>query len=175
MKWIKLFENFDYNSFDLYTDLTMTQFRELVKERQRFKPTESDLYEIENIIKKNSKREVISTELGWKTTHDQYWLFKTATREIESEETSHFLFYSISMNSRHKLSGLAEDYIYIVKTTDNFYLIVLYVVQNIPDRVNRETTENVPYVQSGKREFVVYFFICDDLDGLHEFVKKELN
>jgi hypothetical protein len=97
----------------------MTQFRELVKERQRFKPTESDLYEIENIIKKNSKREVISTELGWKTTHDQYWLFKTATREIESEETSHFLFYSISMNSRHKLSGLAEDYIYIVKTFDD--------------------------------------------------------
>ena len=79
------------------------------------------------------------------------------------------------MNSRHKLSGLDEDYIYIVKTTDNFYLIVLYVVQNIPDRVNRETTENVPYVQSGKREFVVYFFICDDLDGLQEFVKKELN
>jgi hypothetical protein len=159
MKWIKLFENFDYNSFDLYTDLTMTQFRELVNERQRFKPTESDLYEIENIIKKNSKREVISTELGWKTSHDQYWLFKRAIREIESEETSHFLFYSISMNSRHKLSGLAEDYIYIVKTTDDFYLIVLYVVQDIPDMVNREP----------------YFFICDDLDGLEEFVKKELN
>jgi hypothetical protein len=159
MKHIKLFENFDYNSFDLYTDLTMTQFRKLVKERQRFKPTESDLYEIENIIKKNSKREVISTELGWKTTHDKYWLFKTATREIESEETSQFLFYSISMNSRHKLSGLAEDYIYIVKTTDDFYLIVLYVVQDIPDMVNREP----------------YFFICDDLDGLEEFVKKELN
>ena len=159
MKHIKLFENFDYNSFDLYTDLTMTQFRKLVNERQRFKPTESDLFQIENIIKKNSKREVISTELGWKTTHDQYWLFKTATREIESEETSQFLFYSISMNSRHKLSGLAEDYIYIVKTTDDFYLIVLYVVQDIPDMVNREP----------------YFFICDDLDGLEEFVKKELN
>jgi hypothetical protein len=82
MKWIKLFENFDYNSFDLFTDLTMTQFRKLVNERQRFKPTESDLYEIENIIKKNSKREVISTELGWETRHDQYWLFKNAIREI---------------------------------------------------------------------------------------------
>ena len=159
MKWIKLFENFDYNSFDLYTDLTITQFRKLVNERQRFKPTESDLYEIENIIKKNSKREVISTELGWKTRHDQYWLFKSAIRETESEETTHFLFYSISMNSRHKLSGLAEDYIYIVKTFDDFYLIVLYVVQDIPDMVNREP----------------YFFICNDLYGLEEFVKKELN
>ena len=159
MKWIKLFENFDYNSFDLYTDLTRNQFRELIKERQRFEPTESDLHQIENIIKKNSKREVISTELGCKTTYNQYYLFKTANREIETEETSHFLFYSISMNSRHKLSGLAEDYIYIVKTTDNFYLIVLYVVQNIPDMVDREP----------------YFFICDDLDGLQEFVKKELN
>ena len=156
MKWIKLFENFDYNSFDLYTDLTMNQFIELVKERQRFKPTESDLHQIENIIKKNSKREVISTELGWRTSQVQYSLFKRATREIESEETSHFLFYSISMNSRHKLSGLAEDYIYIVKTFDDFYLIVLYVVQDIPDLINRQP----------------YFFICDDLDGLEEFVKK---
>ena len=45
MKWIKLFENFDYNSFDLYTDLTMIQFRKLANERQRFKPTESDLFQ----------------------------------------------------------------------------------------------------------------------------------
>jgi hypothetical protein len=117
------------------------------------------LFQIENIIKKNTKREVISTELGWRTSHVQYSLFKRATREIESEETSQFLFYSISMNSRHKLSGLAEDYIYIVKTFDDFYLIVLYVVQDIPDLINRQP----------------YFFICDDLDGLQEFVKKELN
>ena len=158
MKWIKTFEEFDFN-FDLYKKISFGDFRELVNNRKRMEPTESKLHEIGNVMQQNTKRDIIDSKLGIDVGSVEYLIFKDMIREKETEETSNFFFYSISLKSRHELSGLAEDYIYIIKTTDDFYLVGLQVLQNMPDLIIREPI----------------LYICDGLDGLCEFTKKELN
>lgn len=155
MKWIKTFETFTFD-FDLYKEISYLEFRELAN-REIIKPTNDKLIEIHELIKNNTKKEIMNPKLGNDIDHVQYYLYKDARRDFNVDPD--FYFYQVNLNKSHDFYGLENNYLYITEITENFYLI-LYSI--IPDR--KKSIYRNPF-----------YFICDDLVGIEEFVKEELN
>ena len=155
MKWIKTFESFNFD-FDLYKELNYLEYRELSK-REIIKPTEDKLEEIYQVLQSNTKKEVTNPQLGNLVRHLQQYLYKDGRRDFDVDPD--FYFYEVDLYKSHDFYGLENNYLYITEITENFYLIRYSVVADCKDAIYR----------------IPFNFICDDLVGIEEFVKKELN
>lgn len=163
MKWIKTFEAFNFD-FDLYKELNYLEYRELSK-REIIKPTEDKLEEIYQILQSNTKKEVTNPKLGGEVDHVQQYLYKDGRRDFDVNPD--FYFYKVDLYKSHdfygtefaKRNGTQNNYLYVTEITENFYLILYSIIPDGKDAIYRNP----------------FYFICDDLVGIEEFVRKELN
>jgi hypothetical protein len=155
MKWIKTFEAFNFD-FDLYKEISYLEFRELCR-REIINPTQEKLEEIYQILGNNTIKEITNPKLGDSVDYVQQYLYEDSTGNFDVYPD--FYFYEVDLYKSHDFYGLQNNYLYVTEITENFYLI-LYSI--IPD--GKESIYRNPF-----------YFICDDLVGIEEFVKNELN
>lgn len=155
MKFIKTFEAFNFD-FDLYKEISYLEFRELCR-REIIKPTQEKLEEIYQILANNTKKEITNPKLGDSVDYIQHYLYQDSRRNFDVYPD--FYFYEVDLYKSHGVYGLRNNYLYVTEITENFYLI-LYSI--IPD--GKEILYRNPF-----------YFICDDLVGIEDFVKNELN
>ena len=173
MKWIKTFETFKFD-FDLYKELNYIEYRELSK-REIIKPTEDKLEEIYQVLQSNTKKEIKNRQLGGEVDHVQQYLYQDGRRDFDVNPD--FYFYEVDLYKSHdfygtefaKVNGTQNNYLYVTEInsfsdfissfTEKFYLILYSIIPDGKDAIYRNP----------------FYFICDDLVGIEEFVKKELN
>ena len=155
MKWIKTFEAFNFD-FDLYKEISYLEFRELCR-REIINPTQEKLEEIYQILANNTKKEITNPKLGDSVDYIQHYLYEDSRGSFDIYPD--FYFYEVDLYKSHDVYGLRNNYLYVTEITENFYLI-LYSI--IPD--GKESIYRNPF-----------YFICDDLVGIEEFVKNQLN
>ena len=156
MKWIKTFESFNFD-FDLYKELNYLEYRELSK-REIIKPTEDKLEEIYQVLQSNTKKEVTNPQLGNLVRHLQQYLYKDGRRDFDVNPD--FYFYEVDLYKSHDFyGGTQNNYLYVTEIPENFYLILYSIIPDGKKSIYRNP----------------FYFICDDLVGIEEFVKKELN
>ena len=155
MKWIKTFETFNF-TFDLYKELNYLEYRELSK-REIVKPTQTKLEEIYQVLQSNTKKEITNQKWGDDVDNVQYYLYKDSRRNFDVEPD--FYFYEVDLYKSHNFYGLENNYLYVTEITENFYLILYSIIPDGKKSIYRNP----------------FYFICDDLVGIEEFVRKELN
>jgi hypothetical protein len=162
MKWIKTFETFNFD-FDLYTELNYLQYRELSK-RKIIEPTEDKLEEIYQVLQNNTKKEITNPKLGNDVDHVQQYLYKNARRDFDVDPD--FYFYEVDLYKSHVFYGTRSyrrdkqnNYLYVIEIPEKFYLILYSIIPDGKKSIYRNP----------------FYFICDDLVGIKEFVEKELN
>lgn len=163
MKWIKTFETFNFD-FDLYKELNYLEYRELSK-REIIKPTEDKLEEIYQVLQSNTKKEIKNRQLGGEVDHVQQYLYQDSRRDFDVNPD--FYFYEVDLYKSHdfygtefaKVNGPQNNYLYVTEIPENFYLILYSIIPDGKKSIYRNP----------------FYFICDDLVGIEEFVKKELN